>query len=280
MCPLHSGADNPTSFHVKQDGHWHCYSCRAWGSDLASLLAAVRGIGFNEARKIIDDMPSLFHEVRDGLLPPWDHRVEPEDKVLPEKALARYKAYCPSYLLERGFSADILQRYEIGYCFETSKVVFPVRSIEGKLVGLTFRRDGDVDDGEPKYRHAQFDKSHHLYGLHLFRNEGGRLFLTEGQLDSIRMVTLGASAAAIMGNTISVRQALLLERCLADEIILLLDNDQGGRDGLNASLPVLLRFPGVSRRLHVGVYEGKDPDALQSLDQVLYAHWTRDLLTA
>ena len=278
VCPLHPDAKNPTSFHVDETGYWRCYACHEHGP-LHTLAVALHGI---TGHQFLEALPEKFNTFEGVEIPPSYEKARAamtQYETLPEDTITPFRTHCPFYLVSRGFEPKALQRYNIGYDNESNRIVLPMRDLKGVLVGLTYRQDGDEGRSwGPKYLHDRFSKAKHLYGLHLWKGKPiDRLYLTEGQLDTVRLYQLGAAAAAIMGSSVSLAQAEHLTKCPAKQIVLMFDNDDAGRTATNRSIELLTSMPAVGRRLHIATYKGKDPGDLSSLAGVTSTPWT-DLL--
>ena len=276
-CPFHKG-DNNTAFRIRASGHWRCYKCDAHG-DLEALVGRLKGLTFQQARAYVGNLPAAFTSLEDRVaLPPYEERHKRQDPypTLSEAAIVIFKKHCPVYLLNRGFSENALREFEIGYNYQQSRIVIPVRDVNRKLVGITLRLD--FDGSGPKYWHDHFDKSLHLYGF--FRWAGvpvPRLFLVEGQLDVVRMHQLGLPACGILGSSISDAQVeLLLERARCEELVLMYDNDEAGEKATSDSIRRLSKGR-FGRILRVAKYAGKDPGELVSPKQIGVQPWVASL---
>lgn len=279
-CPIHRG-DNPTAFHISIYGRWRCYRCGAHG-DMAALVMRMNRVPFLEARKLLEEFPSLWVDISSlPTLPDWKdrHKSKSAYPVLKESAIAAYRGKCPVSLINRGFSASVLRLFEIGYDRESFRVVLPIRDVHGRLVGITYRLDFSITN-EPKYRHDNFDKRLHLYGFHLVaRKRVKRLFLVEGQLDAVRMHQLGHAAAAVMGSSISAEQvALLVKYAACDSIVLAFDNDEAGEAATRRAVKALAGTR-LGRKMQVAKYPGKDPGDLDIHSRIILKHWAGALFT-
>lgn len=274
-CPAHKGTNN-TSFSVFSNGRFICFKCGARG-DLARLVMFAKNVTLGQARDYINSSPQPFYTMADvPMLPAWEERRNAERyPVLPEATIAPFRRHCPRYLIERGFSQAALRAYEIGYDMQHGKIVIPVRDVRGKLVGLTYRTDFDDDKTQPaKYWHDNFAKAFHLYGFQRYANRPLRkLFLVEGQLDSIRMHQLGFAAVAIMGSEMSREQhEVLVKHCKAEQVVLAYDNDEAGEKATRSSIRQLCqtRFGPTLSKLR---YTTKDPGELTEDSKVSLEPW-------
>jgi DNA primase len=116
------------------------------------------------------------------------------------------------------------------YDFFRDKLLFPIRDIRGNVVGFGGRKADDADGH--KYVNTKeteiFNKSHVLYGLYEnkeFISKAKKAFLVEGYTDVTGLSQNGCELAAATGGTaLTPEQAKLLGR-LAEEVIILRDND-------------------------------------------------------
>lgn len=272
-CPLHKG-DNPSAFSINKWGRWRCF-VKCGSGNIEMLLIRLLGLNHKQVKEYIEKLPPTMTSVEGIVLPPWDernNRGKEKYDVLKEAAIAAYRGLCPSSLVERGFSRDSLKTHSIGYDQQNYRVVIPVRDYRGKLVGVTYRRDFEGDG--PKYWHDHFDKSMHLFGLHLCKQPIKRLHLVEGQLDRVRMWQLGLDSAAIMGSSLSGPQLDLLIKIKCDQIALAFDNDEAGEKCTREAIQKLIPTR-YGRTLQLAVYPTKDPGELESPGQVRYMPWTK-----
>lgn len=147
-------------------GLYVCYreSCGARGH-LKQLLADYLGYTWAEAKTAVASVLD-WEEVKeeDLAIPAFKDRhrkPEAERSLEMEAQIGLYK-FMPQYMVDRGFSKEILRRFEIGYDFDKKRVVFPVRAANGPLLGFSTR--STREDDFPKYLHLDFRKSTTLYG--------------------------------------------------------------------------------------------------------------------
>jgi DNA primase len=274
VCPFHVGARNKSGFRIKRTGWWDCYVCGAGGS-LTDLVMAMEKLTFQQAQDWLGNAPTRFLSLDDvELLQPYADRLKPQPKyeILKEATIALSKKNCPNYLIKRGFTEEILVRYNVGYDLQKSRIVIPTRDVYGKLVGITLRLDFDGDG--PKYWHDCFDKSMHLYGFHLWARKNVKaLYLVEGQLDAVRMGQIGLAACAILGSSMSKDQADLLDQyAICDKLVLMFDNDDAGKKAADSAIKRLVgsRF---GRSLFLAKYPGKDPGDLKDSKKIELVPW-------
>ncbi|HYG62860.1 MAG TPA: DNA primase [Thermoanaerobaculia bacterium] len=146
-----------------------------------------------------------------------------------------------------------------------NRLMFPIRTASGRLVGFGGRTLGDdaakyINTNETE----QFHKGNLLYGLDLAKREvreSGRAVLVEGYFDVIGAVACGLEGAvAGMGTALTPEQAKLLSR-YAEEVVVAYDGDNAGENAFRRALPLLLAEGLGARRARFG--EGHDPDSLR-----------------
>jgi DNA primase len=179
------------------------------------------------------------------------------------------------YLLEtRGFTADILREFGVGYYprrgMMHGRIVFPIHNVEGRLIAYVGRWAQDpVPSGKRKYfLPPGFRRGLELYNLHRAIKEGTEAIVVEGYFDVLRLYEVGYQCVvSIMGAAISDEQVELLKENF-DRVLLLLDGDESGRKAAGAIADKLIRDLFV--RI-VTLPEGIDPDHadVRTLGQLL-----------
>jgi DNA primase len=124
-----------------------------------------------------------------------------------------------------------------------NRLLFPIRTREGRVVGFGGRATGDV---MPKYLNSPqtviFDKSALLFGLDLAQESIRRedqVVIVEGYMDAIAAHQFGYSnIVAAMGTAVTEQQIGLVKR-LSRNIVLALDADAAGQGATVRSLEML-----------------------------------------
>lgn len=150
------------------------------------------------------------------------------------------------YLTGRGFSANTIQHFGLGYCsrgFMTGRVAIPLHNPSGQLVGYAGRIIDDSLIGEecPKYKFPskrerdgmshEFHKSHLVYNAHRIKGTVDHLVVVEGFPSVWWLHQMGIQATvALMGWSCSPEQgAILLEMTTATSgIFVFTDGDEAG----------------------------------------------------
>ena len=140
------------------------------------------------------------------------------------------------YLFERGFTADTLTAWDIGYDDLTRRLTIPVRNHLSQIVGIKGR--AWRDNVKPKYKilgdkgrstvygWPVYEKSRVVFGLHhCYRDEP--LVLVEGELDVIALWQQGIAAIATGSAHLSpVQQRLVRDH--TDEVVVWFDEGAAG----------------------------------------------------
>lgn len=263
-CPFpgHAHGDEmPSAYMNDRTTAWHCFSCKKSGNAV-SFLADHEGVSILEARRWLRDAYDTdWREPTGGMTGWWHERfygnpdVELEvNPALDESVLDRFYVdwYVAlqdveggsddpvlNYMFDRGFTAETLTSWEIGYDERRERFTIPVRDEEDSLIG--FKARSWNPDNKPKYL-AIGDRNWPIYGFRPYQksqvvfgmNEAGEndvLIICEGELNAIAMHQAGfTNAVAVSGSEVSERQANII-RWHADEVILFFDSLKIDDDG-------------------------------------------------
>lgn len=176
----------------------------------------------------------------------------PQQEVFLESSISKFYVKKNSFMVDKGYSAEVLKYLEMGFYSGDTKnpmnnrCVFPVRNEQGKLVGWTGR--SILSDAKIKWCHApakRFNKALNLYNIdkalpHIM--ECGCVNVVESIGNTIRMIESGRlNTVATLGSTISVEQCNMLVSYNVD-IIFWYDWDSGGFAGLELALKYILNY--------------------------------------
>lgn len=147
------------------------------------------------------------------------------------------------------------------------RIIFPIESEVGRVVGFGGRILGSAGKNVPKYLNSPETPVYHkgsvLYALGWSRNairKEEAALVTEGYMDVVALAAAGIqNAVATLGTALTAEQARLLRR-YSDHALLLFDSDEAGLRATFRGADVLLAA-GV-RPLVVTLPEGEDPDSL------------------
>lgn len=160
----------------------------------------------------------------------------------------------------------VTKRYNgIGDMFR-GRLMVPLQDVSGSVIGFTARLLEDIPDS-PKYINTPatllYDKSRHVYGLHLAKDQirrSGFAVLVEGNLDVIASHQAGVTNVVATAGTALTEAHLKTIGRFAGDIRLCFDADKAGITATERSIPIASKV-GVSLHI-VTLSEGKDPDEL------------------
>lgn len=250
-CAIHGG-DNKTAFRFnKVTRSWICFSHRCheiWGSDIIGLIKAAMDTDFISAVKYLE---SLVGDISDSNYIEYKRKKEreefirskrnnhPRSNIVTEEHLKRFRPFRSRYFLDKGFSKETLDFFEIGGGYTDGKGyirdVIPIRNNEGFLVGYGMRDIRDFTDYDNKYIHSlNFDKDSVLYNLHNAKHhvKDKPLIIVEGYKSVWRLWEYGIrNVVAVMGSTLCPGQVNLLYMYAINNIVIMFDNDGPGVEG-------------------------------------------------
>ena len=224
----------------------------AWEFFKSQLTSSQRTLDYLERRHIPSETTEKFGL---GYAPDaWQGLIE-----------ALHPKFAMSDLIAAGLVARSERAPNREYDRFRDRLIFPIRSVSGRLVGFGGRAMGD---DRAKYINSaetdQFQKTYLLYGLDLAKREireSGTALLVEGYFDVIGAHLSGIDfVAASMGTSLTVQQAKLLAR-FAGEVVIGFDGDAAGEQAFRRALPVLLAEGLTVRRADFGI--DQDPDSLR-----------------
>ncbi len=303
-CPIHKGT-NTTQFKVSLSKNcWNCFSDCKCGGNVLDFIAKMEQTDIYTAALRADEWFNLGlaqqgqkPETRragncakaESSAPPGKPQpppntttslASPEDDGPVEIGcnpplqfeLKNLKSDHP-YFAERGLTPETVAAFGLGYCAKgtmAGRIVIPIHSHEGSLVGYAGRWPGDEPPEErPKYKLPKgFRKSAEVFNLHRALQEPDHeqpLIIVEGYFDVLRLWQLGwKRVVALMGCSLSTVQEELLKRGMRTgiRIGLMFDEDDAGRQGREAALARLARFAYV--RVIVFPREGMQPEHLNA----------------
>lgn len=246
-CPIHNG-DNNTGFSWDYEkGIFKCWTkqCHTAGNDVYGLVEQLLGLSFTESIEWIIDAVKIDLEklqISQGVVEniPFirntKKNVGNEDKIIEDKIFTQLEDATDYVIKERGFSKAVISIFEPRFGKDNiienmgNRVAFPIRNMDGKIIGCTGRR---IDDKMkiPKWLH-NFDKMNHLYGFYQAKKyikETGVIILVEGVYDTIAFWNAGIkNVVAILGIELGGPQRSLIWSSGAFTAILAFDKDEAG----------------------------------------------------
>jgi DNA primase len=301
-CPFHKGGQerHPSFWIHRETGAWGCFTCNAGGSSIKYML---RELG-QSSRKIEAEIEEAEKDAEKAIkIVQAKRRKKARESfegeyVLPESLLGVFD-YLPVDLVDAGFPEKLLRSHDIGWDQRNSRITFPIRDLQGQLIGISGRstRPGEapkyllyngrrVLDGKevlgelgewfPSYSNESVRD--HLWNIHnvyedLISGQWKQLIVVEGYKAALWMIKHGwHHTVAVMGTKMTEKQERLIRR-FGSEVFVFTDNNVPGQEAADkwcqrlavSSFPVYrVRYPG-----HLS--ESAQPDDLsdQELDEVL-----------
>ena len=276
-CPFpghQNGDQNASAYMNKKTTAWFCHGCHKRGNAItfaADMKQITPLLSLQFLREKYD--PGYFEagptstedEVR-RILTSKQQPKEERQPVLPVDALTRFEvdwiteAHCrgnsspyAAYMFGRGFDADTLHEWEIGYDPHSDRITIPVRDERNQLIGFKGRTYtdktpkylviGDRPGREPHYGWATYSTGRVVFGLPRailssdpYLEDVNRHFIVcEGELNVIALWQAGYTAVALNGSNLTKYQAEVITR-EADRLTLWFDNDKAGQIAVKETL--------------------------------------------
>lgn len=279
-CPVHGGDNKEGSSILKSDiGNWQCFTnqCHAQygnssGASIIQFVQAVLKTNFYEALKwcanfVEEDDNEIIEKPQDDVYMNLIKYYKPKNSTIElQKYTNRSKfkniLHIPSsYYIKRGYSSEILKKFDVGYCFfekhpQYHRTVIPFYDESGEYIVGCSGRNIYERCNKCKYYHDQsvrcpitkeeisraskwkhsynFNSDSYLYNYwnakdHIVKNN--TVILVEGVGDVWRFEEAKIyNSVALLGAKFSTNQRLLLERAGVINIILATDNDEAGNN--------------------------------------------------
>jgi len=295
-CKHHGGdGDNTTAFSWRpHTGYWVCWThhCQEkYGNDIFGLIRGVLDCDFYQAVRWITSVLG-DEDIDVANLPAPPKRRPGEIHVhdpLDETRLRFLKSH-PQYLINRGYSPEVLDKYGIGLwqrvgSYMHDRAVIPVRDHENYLVGFTGRTVHDKEWFEEreldynKWLHGRyFDRLPNendplltgsiLFNLHrakTYLQPHHRMILVEGPLDGLKLEMYGIyNWVASLSTSFGPAHRSLLVKYGVSDLYVAYDNDPRKQPDKPTSSEVawerIHRVVGDLFRLHrVELPVGRDP---------------------
>lgn len=278
-CPLsrwlhESGSDNRPSMSIKvgvETSLFKCFACGESGT-LASLVQSYANLSKSKDLSRMSDLllkqdkPSMISSLKRAVSSANDCTIKSRGpKALCSTILNRFLPAFDieesrDYLRGRGLTKTDVNEFNVLFDPSFKRIVFPIRNIEGSLVGAVGR---SLEDGPKFYNYFGFEASKCLGGVHRLTEEYDKVILVEGMFDVIRLrryeSILNAQAVCTFKAEASKEQCNLLSG-IAKPTIVCYDGDMAGYKG---SEKTTKRLNGLVPYLkNVKLPEGGDVDSV------------------
>lgn len=255
-CPNHQ--DDTPSLMIDDKGRFHCFSCQIHGR-IIDWLKEVEHLSFKEAVskaarlasiEIAQTTPSLTVRFNKTLankkkLPKVEHIILPNTE---------YEKYDPAYPEEweqEGISKEAMDFFDIRFDPRASRIVYPVRLLNGDLIGVKGRTIFPHKVlNIPKYmNYYEIGSADFLQGLDKTKDdvfESGEIILFEGIKSCMKAWGWGyRNTAAVESHAINAYQMRILLQ-LGVDIVVAFDSDVNYKDkGIKTTLDTLSKFTNV-----------------------------------
>lgn len=302
LCPFHD--EKSPSFHIqKGDAHYHCFGCGAHGDAIAFLMNFQK-FRFNDAVEFLAEKFHVHlekmevEEVQGPSRREMQEALEFASRVYHSLLLHTSEGHeALSYLFQRGISLEFIKYFELGWAptstgvllpllkakgisleiaetcgllngtreFFSSRILFPIRSPSGFVIGFSGRKIKEETFGG-KYVNTKetpiFKKSQILYGLNYSRARIAKeriALVVEGQIDALQLIYQGLDfTVAGQGTAFGEKHVAMLAQLGIMTVYLAFDSDKAG---LSAAAKVgdLFQKEGIEVKI-VTLPPGYDPD--------------------
>lgn len=264
LCPFHK--ETKPSFYVSPEKQiFKCFGCGESGN-VISFLMKIENLDFKEALEKLKTDYGLevkkatpktalkrYLEINYAALKFFRDNLKKNEKVLQylfergldlktinffELGYSPGGTFLRDYLYSLGYATQEMKEFGLlddeGYDRFQGRIIFPLRTENGDLVGFTGRIYPPKEKA-PKYLNTPetqfFKKSNFLYGLFYSREdieEKKEVIIVEGQMDLILSFANGLkNVVAVSGSSLTEEHLKKLKR-YAKSLVLAFDNDEAG----------------------------------------------------
>lgn len=296
-CPVHGGKNEFGSSILKRDiGNWKCYTAQCHeqygtsnGASIIQFVQALLTSQYNKAytfpqaiewcAKFVGEDPSTQtdedHDRIDfiRLCKYINQKKKEAPTFTPREKVRDFLAIPSAYYIKRGYSTEILEKFDVGYCYNEKKpffdrVVTPFYDDTGRyMVGCSGRSSYEqcaqcnlyhadnvrcpIGKQEKlkcyKWKHSTlFNADDYFYNFWSARKyvmETGTIILVEGPGDVWRLEEAGIfNSVALLKAALSPGQRLVLESSGAINVVIATDMDEAGNKGARSIKDQLLRL--------------------------------------
>lgn len=224
----------------------HCFAGCGISGSYEHAIMVIEGCSRAEARRKIVRRSRIRSSVGTRHTGTRAKRNPEPASVVPDLALYSFlPEVAKEYLTWRGISDSSIAQWELGWNSETKRITIPVRDSQNRLKFVIER--AVLPSQFPKYLYPEHsEKSSVLFGA-CFLNPGmvrsSGILLVEGSLDAIRLHQNGiSSVVAILGSTLSKKQAEIIGRMRPKVVTTMFDKDSSG---IGATFSVKQKLPRI-----------------------------------
>ncbi|MEA3448061.1 MAG: DNA primase [Bacteroidota bacterium] len=311
LCPFHN--EKTPSFNVSPSkGIYKCFGCGN-GGNVVQFVMEHEHMSYPEAMKYLANKYNIPVEEEKTSDEDIEKRDMRESMMVVNEFARKYfirqliedergRAVGLAYFRERGFTDQMIEKFDLGYCPEgkdtftedalgkgykleflektgltivrdewradrfSGRVMFPIHSLSGRVMGFGGRALKTNDKKTAKYLNSPesevYHKSKILYGIYQAKRaivQQQVCFLVEGYTDVISMHQKGIeNVVASSGTSLTEDQIQLIHR-FSENITILYDGDPAGLKASLRGIDMILE-QGMNVKL-VMFPEGEDPDS-------------------
>lgn len=172
---------------------------------------------------------------------------------------AKASWFARNWLRARGLTDETVRSYLLGYDWERQAVTIPYLNALGEVRSLRWRNL--KDHRQPKYMQP---KGEHLHLFHVTNTNKPKVWVAEGEFDTMILNQMGMPAVGIPGaNAFREEWAYLFAYC--DQVTVVFDGDEAGQDAARNLTHRLGPFVDKLRMIRIPM--GKDVNDLYIEDR-------------
>ncbi len=236
ICPIcNSGTGkNGTGIKTKDNIHFTCFSNNCFSNaSWIDILAIKGGISPDNTREAISNACKIYGIEIDSSTAqkPTENYQKATENTYTADFTKWHKAIneqAPAdYLRERGITADLVERFNLGYCSNIQgipAIIFPTGS--NSFIARNINKNCDKGN---RYRKSK--GAYEIFNIKALETSEQPIFITEGEFDALSIMRAGAVAIGI-GGIANLDKVILRAKQLNTKqpLIIALDNDDSGKN--------------------------------------------------
>lgn len=227
-CPFHKeGQERKASCGIrKDDGFLHCFACGETVSlpEMISRCFGVYDLGQYGLTWLKNNFLGEILQSREfGIDLARGEDTHVVTTFVSDTELDKYRYY-HEYMFKRKMNEDVINKFDIGYDFDTDCITFPVRDENGNCLFVARRSVNSKFFNYP----TNIEKP--VYGIYELPKNAEEVIICESMINAITCYVYGKPALALNG-TGTDYQIEQLKKLNVRKYILALDPDDAGRKG-------------------------------------------------
>ena len=230
-CPYHKGGQEkrPSMGIKKSDGTCHCFACGTVVG-LPQLVSHCFGdeseIGATGWQWLLKNFLTVSVENRKDIELDFMRKTQQipfQPQYVSEEELDQYR-YIHPYMYKRRLTDEIIERFDVGFDYDTNCITFPIRDVEGHTLFIARRSVKTKYFNYPSKVEKPLYGIYELYQLPEFPKE---VIICESMIDALTAWVYGKYAVALngLGTALQFRQLRALP---CRKYILATDADSAG----------------------------------------------------